>query len=315
MSRSEAMLRLKAAVLALPLLLAACTPEPSLTIVADMPAPSPATFEYKQTPQTNLTMDVVYPPGWQSSDKRAAILLFFSGAWYWGTKDQLRGHADYLSQLGIVAITVDYRAGHRHGKITPADGVEDARSAMRWVRGHAKELGIDLKRIVVAGGSAGGHLAACTLLCEGINAPGDDMSISPKPQAMILLSPVLDFDRTIWESRFGGDEELELKVSPTKLMNEKIVPTLLMVASLDKQLVWQGVQFLRKSKRYGSHVWLLEFYRQEHDFFKMRKTNSKTIVYMANFLAELGYLDDRWNDVYAPSLRCHDPKCEKDNPH
>jgi len=63
-------------------------------------------------------------------------------------------------------------------------------SAMRYVRSHAAELGIDPQRIAAAGGSAGGHLAAFTGLVPGLDDPKDDLAVSAKPNAMVLFNPV-----------------------------------------------------------------------------------------------------------------------------
>ncbi|MDI1321069.1 MAG: alpha/beta hydrolase fold domain-containing protein [bacterium] len=60
----------------------------------------------------------------------------------------------------------------------PTVGCEDAKSAMRDVRAHATELGIDPQRLAAAGGSAGGHLAAFTALVKGFDDPHDDLAIS-----------------------------------------------------------------------------------------------------------------------------------------
>ena len=73
---------------------------------------------------------------------------------------------------------------------TPLECVADAKSAVRWVRAHAKELGINADKIIVAGGSAGGHIAACTIL-DGGDEPGEDLSVSAKANALVLHNPSL----------------------------------------------------------------------------------------------------------------------------
>jgi len=65
----------------------------------------------------------------------------------------------------------------------------DAKSAMRFIRKHADEFQIDPDKIIASGGSAGGHLAAATALIDGYNDPSDDLSISSKPSALVLLTP------------------------------------------------------------------------------------------------------------------------------
>ena len=63
---------------------------------------------------------------------------------------------------------------------------------MRWLRAHADELNIDPNRIASGGGSAGGHVGACTGTVPGQDAPDEDMAISSRPNAMVLFNPVVD---------------------------------------------------------------------------------------------------------------------------
>ena len=95
-----------------------------------------------------------------------------------------------LADRGMVAITVEYRLGVGKG-IFIEDCIKDAKSAMRWVRTNAKKFGIDPDRIASGGGSAGGHLAACVTTIDKFNSEGDNLSISPVPNAMLLFNPAL----------------------------------------------------------------------------------------------------------------------------
>lgn len=75
----------------------------------------------------------------------------------------------YQTRIVFLSITADYRLKSRHGT-TPLECIEDATSATRYVRAHAKELGVDPDRIVASGGSAGGHIAACAVIEGGPQA-------------------------------------------------------------------------------------------------------------------------------------------------
>ena len=63
----------------------------------------------------------------------------------------------------MVAISMKYRLLNKRQGTTVFDWVRDGRSAVRYVRQHATEMGIDPQKIVLAGCSAGGHVAAGTL--------------------------------------------------------------------------------------------------------------------------------------------------------
>ncbi|MEO1994912.1 MAG: alpha/beta hydrolase [Planctomycetaceae bacterium] len=88
-------------------------------------------------------------------------------------------------------MSADYRVIRKH-KTTPFECVKDGKSAVRWIRQHAAELGVDPDRIVAAGGSAGGHVAAYTGVIQGHEEEGEDANISSLPDAMILYNPVID---------------------------------------------------------------------------------------------------------------------------
>jgi acetyl esterase/lipase len=132
---------------------------------------------YKQIGDLALPM-AVYLPNDRAGvdDRRPAILCLHGGAWAgwkpgsdWRTFDGsvFAEHARYFARRGLVAATISYRhvlrpreAGFEQGP-SLFDLVEDCRSAVRYLRQHAAELGIDPQRIAVIGDSAGGHLAAC----------------------------------------------------------------------------------------------------------------------------------------------------------
>jgi acetyl esterase len=143
---------------------------------------------YKNTPQGDMYMYLLRPAG---KPKRLlpAIVYFTGGGWVGGDVEGQIPNAAWFRDQGIIGIDADYRVKSRHGT-SPLECIQDAKSAIRYVRAHASELGIDPDRIIAAGGSAGGHLAACTFL-DGGDAPGEDLKISSKPDALVLHNPVL----------------------------------------------------------------------------------------------------------------------------
>src|SRR5438128_1621911 len=105
---------------------------------------------YKKTPQGDLRLHFCLPPGWKSSDKRPAIVFFFGGGWQNGSYTQFVPQAEYFASRGLVSASADYRIASKH-KTTPDKCIEDAKSAIRWLRVKAGELGIDSDRLIASG--------------------------------------------------------------------------------------------------------------------------------------------------------------------
>jgi acetyl esterase/lipase len=90
--------------------------------------------------------------------------------------------ASWVDELGAVAVSVEYRLAPEHPHPAP---VEDCYAGLVWTAGHAGELGIDPSRLVIAGGSAGGGLAAGTALMARDRG-------GPALSHQILMCPMLD---------------------------------------------------------------------------------------------------------------------------
>ena len=143
---------------------------------------------YKRTPQEDMYLYLLRPLG-KTKKALPAIVYFTGGGWVGGDVYGQIPNPAWFRDHGIIGIEADYRVKSRHGT-TPLECIQDAKSAIRYVRAHAKELGINPNKIIAAGGSAGGHLAACTFL-DGGDTPGEDLKISSKPNALVLHNPVL----------------------------------------------------------------------------------------------------------------------------
>ena len=160
-------------------------------------APQPTSIEgarthvYKSIDGIDLRLHVFSPPDHLASMKRPAIVFFFGGGWTRGTVEQFVPQSQHLAERGMVAIVADYRVFARH-KTTPFDAMTDARSAIRWVRSHAPELGIDPARIAASGGSSGGHIALSAAVFDRFDDPREDRSVSAKPNALVLFNPAVD---------------------------------------------------------------------------------------------------------------------------
>jgi acetyl esterase/lipase len=244
-------------------------------------------YVYKETPQGPLSVHVHYPFDVQPGDRCPAIVFFFGGAWKGGTVAQFARQATYLASRGMVVARADYRVQGRHG-VTADRCVEDAKSALRWLRAHAAALGVDRTRIVGSGGSAGGHLAAAAALVEGYNATGDDLSISPRPDALLLFNPVLRVvPRHIGDT--VRDEEMGRRLSPLLHLRDDAPPTLLLFGSNDEWL-GPGRAYVERAESLGCRVELFVAQGAGHGFFNEPPWFGRTLHRADQFLVSLGYL-------------------------
>ncbi len=121
--------------------------EPGVRRVADLEYSSPATGP--------LLLDL-YLPEEMPATPCPVVLWIHGGGWRNGSKEEYCV-LHWLAAEGIVVASLNYRLVHE--ALWPAQ-LDDCRAALRWVRAHAAQYGLDPERIAVGGGSAGGHLAA-----------------------------------------------------------------------------------------------------------------------------------------------------------
>ncbi len=246
------------------------------------------TFTYKTSGEKQLEIHVHYPPDWKSSDSRPVMIFFFGGGWTGGTTNQFMDQADYFASRGMVTARADYRVKSRDG-VTPDQCVEDARSAVRWLRKNAQQLGIDPQRLVSSGGSAGGHLAACMIIEKSVDTEGDDLSISTMPQAMVLFNPVLSFESEQILVRLGDKKHLAKRISPTAHLHKGCPPALILFGTDDRLKVF-GDRYWEKAEGLGVRADKYLAEGQGHGFFNRSPWKERTMIAADEFLASLGLL-------------------------
>lgn len=238
---------------------------------------------YRRTAETNLTMHLHFPADWKSTDRRPGVVFFFGGGWRAGTVEQFRFQAEHFARRGLVTARADYRVRSRHG-VAPDKCVEDARAAVRWLRENAARLGLDPDLLIAAGGSAGGHLAACTAL-------GDE-SLAP-PAALLLYNPVLDLRdvaRSSSSALLDGLTPAQIEaLSPVRFLSDKLPPTLLFYGTNDR-LMAQGAAFCRRGAELGLRPPLWQAPGQGHGFFNRSPWLEATTRQTDAFLVEYGFL-------------------------
>lgn len=238
-----------------------------------MAAP-PQTFQprlvpYKKVKDAELVLHVFSPPITATDKPRPAIVFFFGGGWTTGTPIQFYSECAHFAAKGFVAISADYRIASVHGT-SPFESVADGKSAIRWVRQHAAELGVDPNRIVAAGASAGGQVAAAAGIVSGLDEPGEDWSVSSRPNALVLWYAVIDngpagYGPPVVKARYR-------EISPLHNVTSNAPPTLLMLGTEDKYIpVATAEEFQRRLKQAGVRSELRLFSGAGHPIYEWRK--------------------------------------------
>lgn len=248
--------------------------------------PGMETVSYKQTPQGTLALDIYRPA--EPGPSRGALLFFFGGGWVAGDRRQFAPQADYFSRLGLVVVLADYRVAGRHGTGIP-EAQEDAADSYRWLQKHAASMGLAPNAVAVAGGSSGGHLAAC--LATGCGTP----AANPAPAALLLYNPVLDLPSASAALGFSAQElaligalspREQLQRSPGRRLCELHFPQLVLFGEEDPllpQTQWLDCPGARDLQ-------LLTWPDAGHGFFNRAPLLGETTAAAHRFLSDAGLL-------------------------
>lgn len=238
---------------------------------------------YKEIDGYKLDAHIFIPKDIQPTEKRPAIVYFHGGGYVDGKPDYHFGYDDF----GFVSIVIEYRLYYRHG-VMPLEEIADAKSAIRWIRQNADELHVDTHKIVASGNSSGGALVLGTALSDSLNETNENLSISSKPNAMILnahgcsiiFGPFKDKERL---ARFSG----------INLVKPNAPPCLVIHGTGDYGVPISGPEeFVKKMRTAGN---LCEFKRLEgagHVPWLFPPYSTEAYMAKKTFLREIGFIHD-----------------------
>lgn len=252
----------------------------------------PFELSYKVIDRVELKMTLRYPPNFKKNKTYPTIIFYFGGGWNGGTTEQFKPQAEYFASRGMITVLADYRVKSRHNT-TPYESVADAKSTIRFLRQHAKELNIDTEKIAASGGSAGGHLAAACGNCPGLDEPGEDLSISSKANALVLFNPVFDNGPDGFVHERMGERWQE--ISPAHNIKKGAPPTIVFLGKEDHLIpVSIAENYKAKMNEVGSRCDLFLYEGEGHGFFNESKKDGvyyqKTVHETDLFLKSLKYL-------------------------
>jgi acetyl esterase len=211
------------------------------------------------------------------------LLYFFGGGWVLGTIDTADGVARSLANsAGALVAVVGYRLAPEHP--FPA-AVEDCYAAVRWVAGHAAEIGADPARLAVGGDSAGGNLAAGVALRARDGGPplAGQLLVYPNTdqladdESMRAADDPFLFNRhsVAWYRQHyladPGDAASPL-ASPLRAESLAGLPPALVITAEYDPLRDQGEAYARRLAGDGVQVELSRYPGMTHGFFTMAGT-------------------------------------------
>jgi acetyl esterase/lipase len=214
---------------------------------------------------SQLHLDV-YEPAPKGSGPRPAVILIHGGGWTDFDKGTMRGMGQFLARFGFVAFAVDYRLFNGKDNPWPAQ-LDDVQRAVRWVRAHAGNYGVNPDYLGAFGHSAGAQLAA--LLGMEDTRDNSDPALarySSRVQAVVDVSGPTDFttenvpeDTAFLARFFGGDyskrPEVWREASPADHVSKQDAPFLIVHGTQDGSVpIAQAQELFEKLQAAGVPV-------------------------------------------------------------
>lgn len=234
-----------------------------------------------QGPKQALPLHVYRPAGTPKTAVLPAVVYFHGGGWVIGDLENYDTLCRVLcAESGCEILSFQYRLAPEH-KFPAA--AEDACAATAWTVKHARELGVDVNRLAVAGDSAGGNLAAVAAL--HVREAG-----RPKLRHQLLIFPATDMaaDSETYKSRAEGyfltkammeyfinhylsspKDAKDWRASPARATSHaNLPPATIVVAGFDP-LCAEGVAYAEKLKKAGGKADVIRYDGMIHDFVLM----------------------------------------------
>ncbi len=249
--------------------------------------PAGKVYTYKETDEGRRELEVYFPKDHSTAKKPVPGIIFFhGGGWGGGSRDAFKYQCAYFASRGIVAATVTYRLATRKAKSAMKDKashkricIPDAKSAIRWVKQHADELGVAPDRLIVSGGSAGGHIGLIATSNPGLNHLDDPKGFDTSVAAMVLFNPALS-------AADAKDSEIDfiqhLKPGPP--------PAIAFFGSKDKWLKGWNPTYAKWKSLEKSVIEVQIAEGQNHAFFNNQPWADLTLVAADEFLQKQGLL-------------------------
>ncbi|MCP9749452.1 alpha/beta hydrolase [Ferruginibacter sp. HRS2-29] len=241
-------------------------------------------------------MDIYLPA--KSGTPTPVVINIHGGGWNKGVKESQTGFNTFF-KMGFAVANIEYRLS---GQATAPAAVEDTRCALIYLIKNAKALNIDVNKIVIMGGSAGGHLALMGgLLANDHRFDNNCAGVENIKVAAIVdkygITDVWDWgygvhktsrSATQWLGAKAKDQEFAKTVSPITYVTKNSPPTFIVHGDADPIVPYeQSVELHKKFLEMGVKTQFITVPGGQHGKFP-KEENSKVNKAIAEFLLGLG---------------------------
>ncbi|MBL9203350.1 MAG: alpha/beta hydrolase [Opitutaceae bacterium] len=207
----------------------------------------------------------LYLPKQPAAAKIPCVVVVHGGGWRSGDKTRFAHIAGALAEQGFAAACIGYRLLPEVEFPAP---VLDCKAAVRWVRGHAAQHGLDPDRIGAIGGSAGGHLVAMLGVSDtvaSLEGEGGNAGVSSRVHAVVAMATPADMTRMGDRQSLGDD--LAKLISPVMHVTKDSAPMLLLHGTKDTLVpMAQSELLLEKYRQAGARAELVKIEDGVHAF-------------------------------------------------
>lgn len=235
---------------------------------------------FKGPDGNDLMMRIYYPD--DATNLKPACLYFHGGGM---VVKNINSYDSSCRALCNSANCIVVSLGYRQAPENPFPAaINDAYAAYEWLLSHGESIGVDVKKIAVAGECSGGNLAAAVCIKAAQNK-------APQPKHQILVYPMLDYNFTTpsyqefelskplnkammkwcWDHYLSNPEKDQLSplACPLRAESHKgLAPATIILAEIDP-LFSEGVEYARKLEDSNVDVVVSIFYGVVHEFFTM----------------------------------------------